>query len=245
MKKELTKNFLLLKKLHDQLSISHLILPSHILLTLFYFYHYDSGSRYTISEILALPMTRTRKLLDILEENNLIIKNKGRKGSVLTESGLKTCQTIFTHFKIVNPDKPIDLGDIVLRKITSLIIMDKTFFSKQISTISVRDSSLKCGALGASIFETYKIERNEIKVKFYDDQVYTDDKIKSGLEKLEREISQRINLSEQNLIIASTINDLPKYYFNPLFDSKTIKPFKIVLIASAQSMWEIIEKELL
>ena len=103
MNKQIKKDFLALKSLHNQISISHLILPSHILLTLFLFYYNDTGSRYSISKDLALPMTRTRKLLDLLEENNLILKNKGRKGSILTESGFNLCQTIFSYLCSIEP----------------------------------------------------------------------------------------------------------------------------------------------
>lgn len=244
MQKELKNDLIKIKILHEQISISHLILPSHILLSLFLLYHNDSGSRYSISNYLALPMTRVRKLLDLLEENKLVIKNKGRRGSILTEEGFNVCQTIFSYFKVVNPEESIDLGEIVLGKVTSVIVMDKEFFTEQINTISVRDSSLKCGALGASIFETYLDQDATLKVKFLEDTDYSDPKIALEFDKVTLKLTEALDLEAHKLIIASTINDLPKYYFNPLFDSKTVEPFKVVLLASVQSMWELIEREL-
>ena len=57
-------------------------------------------------------------------------------------------------------------------------------------------------------------------------------------------IKEFLDGTDEQLIIASTINELPEYYFNPLFDKTKCAPFKIALVASVQSMWELVDREL-
>ena len=235
--KHIQKNFMVIKEIHNQLTIKHLILPAHIILTLFYVYSNDSGSRYTITDTLAIPISRVRKILDSLEQEKLLEKNVGRKGTVLTSEGFKFCEALFSLLKIANPLDPIDLGEIVLGKVNSLTMMPRFFFTKNIKPISIRDSSLKCGALGASIFETNLDENGNLIVKFLDGEIIESKKL-TGI------IKGLVPNNEHQLIIASTVNELSQFFFNPLFDSKKVNSFKIVLLASVQSMWEIIDHEL-
>ena len=244
MNKSILKQFVIIKKIHDRISISHLILPSHILLTLYYIYHNDSASRYSIVDFLALPMTRTRKLLTILEKNDLIVKNIGRKGSTLTDKGSSLCESIFSYLKIVNPFVSVDLGNIVLGKFNSVTLLPRKLLTKEINAIEIRDTSLKCGALGASIFETFQLKERKITIKFFNEEDFNEEGKSPELENLARLISKSLTIDDNLLIIASTSNELPKYYFNPLFDSKKVNALKVSLIASVQSMWDVIESEL-
>ena len=241
--KDIIKQFTVIKKMHDQINISHLILPSHILLTLFNIYNNDSASRYSIVDFLALPMTRARKVLTILEENGLIIRNIGRKGSTLTEKGFSLCESIFKHLKLVNPYVSVDLGTIVLGKFNSVTLISKKILTKEINAIEIRDTSLKCGALGASIFETFQGKKSQITIKFFNEKVIYNENKSPELDNLASLITNSLDTDDQLLIIASTSNKLPKYYFNPLFDSKKVDAFKVALVASVQSMWYVIESE--
>ena len=162
-------------------------------------------------------MTRTRKLLTILEKNDLIVKNIGRKGSTLTDKGSSLCESIFSYLKIVNPFVSVDLGNIVLGKFNSVTLLPRKLLTKEINAIEIRDTSLKCGALGASIFETFQLKERKITIKFFNEEDFNEE---------------------------GKSPELPKYYFNPLFDSKKVNAFKVSLIASVQSMWDVIESEL-
>lgn len=237
MNKQILKNFKVVKEIHGQTGIQHLILPAHFILSLYYIYSNESGSRYSLSEILGIPMSRIRKILTILENKKLIEKNLGRKGSRLTKEGIIFCEMLFSYFKIINPAESIDLGPIVLGKINSLTMMPKIFFTKKINSITIRDTSMKCGALGATVFES-KINDNKIlQVNFLDDESM----VEGPLADIIKEFSFD---TKDQLIIASTINDLPEYYFNPLFDRTKSSAFKIALVASVQSMWELVNQEL-
>ena len=103
---------------------------------------------------------------------------------------------------------------------------------------------MKCGALGATVFETRLDGNGMLNVKFLDD----DSMVGAELAEVVKPFSIG---TEEQLIIASTINELPEYYFNPLFEKKKQKdnllkydPFKITLVASVQSMWELVDQEL-
>lgn len=237
MNNNIYKNFIIIKEIHDQLTIKHLILPAHIILSLFYIYSNDSGSRYSITDALAIPISRVRKILDLLEKQKLLEKNSGRKGTILTHEGNKFCESIFSYLKIANPLDLKDIGPIVLGKINSMTMMPRDFFSKKIKSISIRDSSLKCGAIGASIFESNIDKTGALKLKFLEAE-----KIEStGL----TEIIKRLGGDNKDqLIIVSTGNELSQFFFSPLFDTKKADAFKVVLVASTQSMWELIEQEL-
>lgn len=237
MYKNIFKNLQIIKEIHNQLLIKHLILPAHIILSLYYIYSNDSGSRYAITDTLAIPISRVRKILDLLEKYNLLEKNLGRKGTILTQEGNRFCESIFSCLKIANPDELKDVGPIVLGKINSLTIMPRDFFTKKIKSISIRDSSLKCGAIGASIFEAKFNEKGDLNINFLEGE-----KIESKI--LTESIRELIDSNKNQLMIVSTGNELTKFFFSPLFDNKKVDALKVVLLASTQSMWELIEQEL-
>ena len=244
LKRNEFKDLKIIKDIHSVISIPHLILPSHIILTLYFIYYNESASRYSISEFLAIPMTRTRKILNILEEFKLVIKFKGRKGTKLSEQGTNLCESLSKFFKIINLFESIDLGDLVLGKVNCLSAVPLNPISQTINVIGLRDTSLKCGALGASIFEISLEEGNKIKARFIDDTLENEKLNLPNNQMIRSKIFFNSIQEEKWILIASTINDLPKYYFNPIFDSNQVNPFVITLVASVQTTWELVEQEI-
>jgi predicted transcriptional regulator len=234
----------LIKRIHSEISISHLILESHIILTLFYIYTNDFGSRTSISIKLGQKTSRIRRIMDILENYELIEKGTGRNPSTLTSKGHNFCENIFSYFKILNFTESWDLGKIVLGKINAIAgIPLSKLKNHDINVVKIRDTSLKCGALGASIFETYVKENlSGISIKFFNKESNSDltgEYINlDDFESLSIKIGPFIEKTQPWLLIASTINKLDTFYFNQLFDRKNNSPFSIVLVASVQSLWE-------
>ena len=232
--------------IHSTIGIKHLILPSHLILSLFYIYNNDSASRYTLADFLAIPLTRARKILSILEEHDLIIKNIGRKGSTLSSKGSAVSQRVFSYIKLLNPFESWDLGALVLGKINCLVAIPMDIDKKTIDVVKIRDTSMKTGAIGSSIFEAiYNKETNNFTINFLneglDDSFSDFVKNNESFTVLELRLA---SLKEQEInwiVIASTINPLSQYYFNPLFGSTIVSAFKVALVSVVQSLWEMIE----
>lgn len=250
MKNDFLKVLRQIKEIHLQLSIRHLILPAHIILTLLYIYHHESAGKYSISDFLYTNDARGRKILNLLELNGLIIKNKGRKGSELTEKGNNLCEDLRNYFKIFSLFESVDLGPTVLGTINGITAIPLAYITQPINVIELRDTSLRYGALGASIFKVIIGSNGDMKVYFIDDTTQTNKIVFPDQEKIIRFISTEKKEEKIWIIIASTIGTLPSYYFNPIFDNNnakredSINPFTVALVASVQTLWELIEKEL-
>lgn len=246
MIKNISKDLQLIKSIHSTINIRHLILPSHIILSLFYIHNNDSASRYTIADFLGIPLTRARKILSILEENGLILKNKGRKGSILTSRGENLCQELFTYIKLLNPFESWDLGTLVLGTINCLVAIPMDIDKRTINVVKIRDTSMKTGAIGSSIFEAKYDRKNDKFIILFlnEDQ---NDSISDPLGSTEsfQFLGLKLDMlkgTETNwILIASTINELPRYYFNPLFKANLESALKVVLVSAVQSLWEMIE----
>ena len=233
-----------IREIYLQISIPYLILPAHIILTLFYIYHHESAGKYSISEFLSTIDSRVRMLLDILENNGLISKNPGRKGSQLTETGNKLIEGLRKYFKILSLFNPDDLGTSVLGTINSVTAIPLSYISQPINVIQLRDTSLKYGAIGATVFKAFLNEKKELEVYFIDDNSHSTQILFPENEIIEHFLVGTTNLQVEWLIIASTVGNLPDYYYSPLFDTKKITPFTIVLFASVQTLWELLFREL-
>lgn len=246
MIRDISKELQLIKSIHSGINIKHLILPSHLILSLFFIYNNDSASRYTIADFLGMPLTRARKTLSILEEEGLLVKNKGRKGSTLTSKGEKLCQELFAYIKLLNPFESWDLGTLVLGNINCLVALPMDIDKKTINVVKIRDTSMKTGAIGSSIFEA-RYDRNEEKfnISFLNED--QNDSISDPLSSTDSFYNLGLKLEmlkgrETNwILIASTINELPKYYFNPLFKTNLQSALNVVLVSAVQSLWEMIE----
>lgn len=231
-----------------ELNHSYVILPSHIILSLFFLYSNGSGGKYSLSKFLAIPTSRSRKIIDILKSFKLVNSLRGRNGTVLTKKGQKNCEILFSNINILTPEKTWDLGNLTLGKYDILIAVPINLIknkSSKINVVNIRDTAMKIGALGASIFHTYYNSNNKFELTFYESDIeLTTDVFQSFNNEffnLSIKLEPLLRKHEEWLVIASTVNEIPKnYYYNPIFDSNIVKTINILHLAGMQAIWELL-----
>ena len=162
----------------------------------------------------------------------------------MTERGNKLIKGLKEYFKILSLFDSVDLGTSVLGKINSVTAIPLSSITKPINVIQLRDTSIKYDAMGATVFKAFITNKKELEVYFIDDNSQTEKISFPDHEIIEQFLVGTTDLKTEWLIIASTVSTLPDYYYSPLFDTKKITPFTIVLFASVQTLWELLEREL-
>ncbi|MHA1983902.1 MAG: hypothetical protein ACW967_06075 [Candidatus Hodarchaeales archaeon] len=157
----------ILSNVMGPLKETSLISESHLLITLYFFHVYSQGGRYALSVFLNFNESKTRYIMNKLIDSKIITSSKGRLGSSITDLGKELCEELFNHYEILNYDKNIDLGVLSMGEINGLIalpIIDD--FDTKIDVLKLRDSVIRNGTIGSSIFKLI-IKNGNFDLSFY------------------------------------------------------------------------------
>lgn len=219
---------------------SYVLLPAHLLLSLYYIHVNETMGKYSLSTFMGVKPSRARKIITILVNQKVLISNKGRKGSYLTKKGEKICQSIFSQLVVYSIKQ--DLGALTLGTIDFVLSIPLSLVVNDIKAINIRDAAMKIGALGATIFRSFSF-KNHLRISFYEQELKDSHVMRKEFTILESLLIKIFLLKplKEHLLIATSTDPLPQYYFNPLFDSNIVTPHHINQLAGFHALWGILQ----
>ena len=229
-------------KLHE----SYALLPAHLLLSLYFVHANEKMGKYSLAQFMGVKPSQARKIITLLAIYKILVTKRGRKGSSLTKKGKKLCNSIFSVIIIyTNSQDRLELGALTLGTIDFLLSIPLVYVIDDIKTIEIRDTAMKIGALGATVFRSF-ISQQQLRITFYEqpvDRIPDNEMLIIEFSQLELFLSETLlsSVSKEHLLIAISTNPLPHYFFNPLFDSNTVSPHHINQLACLQALLNIIK----
>ncbi|MHA1990424.1 MAG: hypothetical protein ACW981_20490 [Candidatus Hodarchaeales archaeon] len=215
-----------------------LISESHLLVTLYFFHAYTQGGRYALSDFLNFNESKTRYIMNKLIDSKIITSSKGRLGSIITDLGKELCEELFDHYKILNYDKNLELGLLSVGEINGLIALPINNFEFEIDVLKIRDSIIRNGTIGASIFKLI-INKSNFNLSF--SQVVKDEpKLDKNYQKAFKDLISKIKPffpsdgTEKSWLLVAGTNSYEKTSGNRRLSKKSV--LRKTIIATLQGL---------